>query len=79
MRSTPTVKLTLRTVKVLRDPGAVALQHDTLEHLDALLLALDDPVVDAHRIADPEIGDPLAEQGSFDLREDVRGLHGRSI
>src|SRR5262249_14142301 len=40
--------------------GSVSLQDDPLEHLDALLLALDDPIVDAHRVTHPELRQPLA-------------------
>jgi len=41
VRSTPMPKLTLRTVKVERTPAAMALDHHTLEHLRALLVAFD--------------------------------------
>src|SRR6185369_1546822 len=49
------------------DAGAVALDDDPLEHLDAELVAFDDLVVDGDSVADPEVRNIFA---------DSRGLKG---
>ena len=45
------------------------LEDDALEDLDALLVALDDPVVDAHRVADAEVGQVRPEELGLDFGE----------
>ncbi len=56
--------------------GAVLLDDDPLKDLNSVLVALDDSVVDAKGITDPEIGMPGAKLG-FLKGDDFRGrIHG---
>ena len=61
VRSTPTPKLTLRTVNVSRTPTAGAADHDALEDLDPGAGALDDLDVDLERVAGAERRDVVAQ------------------
>src|SRR5262249_43010464 len=56
-----------------RFPGAgtLALQHDALEDLDSLALALDDLEVDAHGVARLELRDSLAQLGALEAVDHV--------
>jgi hypothetical protein len=62
VRSTPTPKLILRTVKVSRSRNALAGDDDALEDLDARARALDDADVDLDGVAGPELGDVVAQR-----------------
>ena len=73
VRSTPTPKLTLRTVNVSCRPGPLTTSHMALEHLDALTVALDHAHVDLEVVAGREVGDVAAERLLIDQ---VSGLHG---
>ena len=55
--------------------SAVALQHDALEDLNAILVAFDDLVVNANGVTDPEVRGAFTELLFFDLG-DLRVLHG---
>src|SRR5512147_374077 len=59
----------------LPDPGALALDADPLEDLDALAIALDDLEVDAHRVAGLEVRDvtQLAPLEAVDDRAHEKG------
>ena len=74
MRSTPTPNEFLRTVKVSRGPGALALDHDPLEDLDALAAALDHAEMDAHGVARLEPRD-FAQLAALDVLDD--GAHSK--
>ncbi len=76
VRSTPTPKLTLRTVNVSLDAGALATHHGALEHLDPLAGALDHPHVHLHGVAGPEVGDVVSEAVAVD---DVGRVHGARL
>ena len=66
VRSTPTPKLTLRTVKVSRTPGALAADDRALEDLDPLPGALDHPDVHLDGVAGAEVGDVVAQAVAID-------------
>ena len=66
VRSTPTPKLTLRTVNVSRAPLALAPDHDALEHLDPLAVAFDHADVHLQGVAGGEVGDVVAQLGAVD-------------
>src|SRR3954453_6630723 len=57
----------------LARPGALALDHDPLEDLDALAGALDDPEMHAHGVARLELRD-FAQLTALDVLDD--GAHG---
>ena len=61
VRSTPTPKLTLRTVKVSRSAAALAADHRALEDLDPLAVALDHPDVHLQGVAGGELRDVVAQ------------------
>ena len=71
MRSTPTPKDCLRTVKVSRDAGALALDHDALEDLDARARALDHLEVHADGVARLEPRQALAQLTLLDRLDGV--------
>ena len=75
VRSTPTPKLTLRTVKVSRTAAALAADDDALEHLDPLAVALDHADVHLQGVAGGEVGDVVAQVGAVD---EIGGVHGGS-
>src|SRR5262249_15330666 len=58
---------------------AVALGDDALEDLGALLVALDDAVVDTHGIAHAEIGQVRPEELGLELGELGRREHGENL
>ena len=70
MRSTPTPKDCLRTVKVSRDAAALALDHDALEHLGAAAGALDDLEVHAHAVPGLE-GRHAAQLGALEAVDEA--------
>jgi hypothetical protein len=47
----------------------VAFEDNALKHLDALLVPLDDSIVNAHSVADAKIGQIRTKKGVLDLRE----------
>ena len=75
VRSTPTPNDCLRTVNVSRDAGALALDHDPLEDLDAPAAALDHLEVHADGVARLEARDVLAQLRLLDALDDR--AHGR--
>ncbi len=66
VRSTPTPKLTLRTVNVSLHAAALAADDRALEDLHSLAVALDDSDVDLHRVAGTEIRDVLSQAVAVD-------------
>ena len=74
VRSTPTPKDCLRTVKVSRSAVALALDDDALEDLGAAARALDDLEVDADAVAGVELRD-AAQLGALEAFDD--GAHGK--
>ncbi len=74
MRSTPTPNDCLRTVKVSRSAGALPLDDDALEDLDAGARSLDDAEVDADGVARLELGQTLAQLTPLD---GLDGVHRR--
>ena len=72
VRSTPTPKLTLRTVNVSRHAAALAADDDALEHLDPLAGAFDDADVHLQGVAGRELGDVVAQLGAVD---EIGGVH----
>ena len=58
----------------LADPAAGTTQHHTLEHLDALLVALDDLDVDVDGIAGSKDRDVVAQRRLIDEVESVHLL-----
>ncbi len=66
VRSTPTPNDCLRTVKVSRTPGALALDDDPLEDLDAAALSFDHLEVDANGIAGLELGQVRPQLALFE-------------
>jgi hypothetical protein len=72
LRSTPTWKLTLRTVKVSRtDALALAADDDALEDLDTRARAFDDVDVHLDGVAGAEVGDVRPQARGVDMVEDV--------
>src|SRR5439155_27026678 len=59
----------------LADPGVLPGDHVALEDLDALLLAVEDFLVDLDPVPDPEVGDVGFQQGLLDQPQ-VWCLHG---
>ena len=57
MRSTPTEKLILRTVKVSRQVSTVTANYVALEDLDALAVAFLNAVVNLYVVANVEVCD----------------------
>ncbi len=66
MRSTPTPKEILRTVKVLTGAGTAHADDIALEDLDALAVALLDAVVNLDVVADANLRDVLADLLALD-------------
>jgi hypothetical protein len=56
-------------------PGAMALEHDALENLDAVLFAFDDAIVDANGVANAEIREAGAELCRLDFGNFRDGIH----
>src|SRR3954447_7134239 len=52
-------------------PRALALEHDSLEHLDPLPLPLDDLEVHPDGVARLELRDPIAQLGALEAVDDV--------
>ena len=64
----------------LAGTGALALDHDPLEDLDPLALALDHPEMDANRVPGLELRDVVAQLGALECLDDLahkRGPAGR--
>ena len=58
----------------LADPSARTTDHDALEDLDTLAIALDDADVDLHGVTRAEIRDVVAQEG---LLDQIGLVHGR--
>src|SRR5262249_23241329 len=57
----------------LAEPSALAPDHDALEHLDALAIALDDAHVHLDGVARPELRQVVAQTRRFDEVDLVHG------
>ena len=71
VRSTPTPKLTLRTVKLRPMPEPWIADADALEDLDTGAVALDDLDVDLEGVAGAEIGNVVADARGGERVDDV--------
>src|ERR1019366_3338453 len=58
-------------------PAPMPLDDDALEHLGALLVAFDDAIVHAHRVADAKLGEVRAKLRGLDVGDLERGVHER--
>ena len=66
VRSTPTPKLTFRTLKVSPHARTLTADHRSLEDLDPLAVSLDHADVDFHRVSGSERGDVVAQRLAID-------------
>src|SRR5216684_3926411 len=55
--------------------AAINFDHDAFERLDAFLFAFDNAHLQPQRVANPELGDILAQATFFDFPDDV--IHGK--
>src|SRR6266851_876765 len=55
--------------------AAINFDHDAFERLDAFLFACDNAHLQPQRVANPELGDILAQATFFDFPDDV--IHGK--
>jgi len=72
VRSTPTPKLTFRTVESLLETRTLAADDDALEHLDALTGTLDHAHVDLRVSPGAKCGNVVAKRVAVD---EVGGIH----